>query len=150
MALAAALAAAPLRGQAPAAPPSTAPVAAVKSAPPASGPSAEEPKLIFDREVFDYPAAPRRDPFTPLVGKNDMGPRFEDLSVRGIIYAPAGRSLVVLSDGKKTYRRRSGEMVGNARVGQISPTRVIFSVNNFGSWHQETLELKKNPEGAKG
>ncbi len=150
MALAAALAAAPLRGQAPAAPPSTAPVAAAKSAPPASAPSAEEPKLIFDREVFDYPAAPRRDPFTPLVGKNDMGPRFEDLSVRGIIYAPAGRSLVVLSDGKKTYRRRSGEMVGNARVGQISPTRVIFSVDNFGSWHQETLELKKNPEGAKG
>jgi hypothetical protein len=41
-------------------------------------------------------------------------------------------------------------MVGNARVGQISPTRVIFSVDNFGTWHQETLELKKNPEGAKG
>ncbi len=110
----------------------------------------DEPKLIFDREVFSYPAGPRRDPYTPLVGKNDAGPRFEDLTIRGIIFSGASQSVVLLSDGKKVYRRRRGEMVGNARVVQISPTRVIFSVDNFGVWREESLEMKRNPEGAKG
>lgn len=130
----------PLRAQTP-------PAQAVSSK---SAPPSDEPKLIFDREVFEYPAEGRRDPFTPLVGKNDMGPRFEDLSIRGIIYSPTGQSLVVLTDGKQTYRKHRGEMVGNARVVQIAPTRVIFSVDNFGVWRQESLELKKTPEGAKG
>ena len=59
-------------------------------------------------------------------------------------------SLVLLSDGKKFYRRHRGEMVGNARVVAIEPTRVIFAVDNFGTWRQESLDLKKNPEGDKG
>ncbi len=125
------------------------PAAATKAAPPAAAASAEEPKLIFDREVYTYPSGGRRDPYTPLVGKNDQGPRFEDLSIRGIIYSPSAESMVLLSDGKKTYRRHRGEMVGNARVVQIAPTRVIFSVDNFGVWREESLEMKK-PEGAKG
>src|SRR5512142_1986546 len=52
----------PLRAQTP-------PAQAVSSK---SAPPSDEPKLIFDREVFEYPAEGRRDPFTPLVGKNDM------------------------------------------------------------------------------
>ena len=140
-----ALSAAPLAAQqagAPAAPPAT----AVKAAPTvASG----EPALIFDREVFSY-AGGRRDPYTALVGKNDAGPRFEDLTLRGIIYSPAAGSMAVLSDGKRTYRKHRGELLGNARVVEISPTRVIFAVDNFGVWRQESLEMKKKPEGAKG
>ncbi len=124
------------------------PAAATKAAPPAAAP-ADDPKLIFDREVFTFPSGGRRDPYTPLVGKNDQGPRFEDLSIRGIIYSPSAESMVLLSDGKKTYRKHRGEMVGNARVVQISPTRVIFSVDNFGVWREESLEMKKS-EGAKG
>ncbi len=109
-----------------------------------------EPTLVFDREVYSYPSGPRRDPFMALVGKHDAGPLFDDLTLRGIIYSPAGNSLVVLSDGKKTYRAHRGEMVGNARVMVVSPTRVIFSVDNFGVWRQQSLELKKNTEGDKG
>lgn len=123
------------------------PKAASKAAPPAA--PAEEPKLIFDREVFTFPAGGRRDPYTPLVGKNDGGPRFEELNIRGIIFSPTAESMVLLSDGRKTYRRHRGEMVGNARVLQITPTRVLFSVDNFGVWREESLEMKK-PEGAKG
>ncbi len=123
------------------------PKTATKAAPPAT--PVEEPKLIFDREVFTFPSGGRRDPYTPLVGKNDGGPRFEELSVRGIIYSPSAESMVLLSDGRKTYRRHRGEMVGNARVLQITPTRVLFSVDNFGVWREESLEMKK-PEGAKG
>jgi len=109
-----------------------------------------EPTLVFDREVYSYPSGPRRDPYMALVGKNDAGPMFDDLRLRGIIYSPSGNSLVMLSDGKKTYRAHRGEMVGNARVVEISPTRVIFSVDNFGVWRQQSLELKRNTEGDKG
>jgi len=115
-----------------------------------AAPEAAEPTLIFDREVYSYPENSSRDPFMALVGDHEDGPRFDDLSLRGIIYSPAGTSLVLLSDGKKVYRRHRGEMVGNARILQISPTEVIFSVNYFGIWRQESIQLKKNPEGAEG
>ncbi|MBX6362825.1 MAG: hypothetical protein IRZ00_03060 [Gemmatimonadetes bacterium] len=113
----------------------------------------KEPTLVFDREVFSYPAEGRRDPYTSVVGRADGGPRFENLSLRGIIYAPAtGQSLVLLADtvAKKAYRARRGDVVGNARVLDVGPTRVLFSVDNYGVVRQETLELKRNPEGAKG
>ncbi len=141
LALTLALAAAPLGAQQK---PPDKPEVASKAAP------AAELKLMFDREVFSFPTGGRRDPYTPLVGKNDAGPRFDELILRGIIYSPGGQSLVLLSDGKKLYRRHRGEMVGNARIVQISPTRVLFSVDNFGVWREESLELRKNPEGAKG
>ncbi|HET9985554.1 MAG TPA: hypothetical protein VFQ38_18275 [Longimicrobiales bacterium] len=113
----------------------------------------KEPKLVFDREVFSYPGEGRRDPYTSIVGQADNGPLFENLSLRGIIYAPAtGQSLVLLADttAKKVYRARRGDVLGNARLLDVSQTRVIFSVDNFGVVRQETLELKRNPEGAKG
>lgn len=113
----------------------------------------KEPTLVFEREVFSYPVEGRRDPYTSVVGRADSGPLFENLSLRGIIYAPAtGQSLVLLADttAKKVYRARRGDVVGNARVLDVSPTRVLFSVDNFGVARQETLELKRNPEGAKG
>ncbi len=110
------------------------------------------PELAFDREVFSYPA-PGRDPFTPLVGRFDIGPRFEDLSLRGIIYSDApGRSVVLLADAgsKKVYKVRKGDLLGNARVIEIDQDRVIFAVNNFGVVRRETLDLKpNNAEGEK-
>lgn len=115
-----------------------------------AAPEVAEPKLIFDREVFAYPDNSSRDPFVALVGKNEGGPRFEDLSLRGIIFSPTGSSLVLLTDGKRVYRRHRGEMVGNARIVQIDPGQVIFSVNYFGVWRQESIQLRKNPEGAEG
>ncbi len=143
------LAAAPLRAQAAKAAPAKAGPAA-KGAAPAKPSASDTLRLIFDREVYAYPAGPRRDPFTALVGKNDTGPRFEDLTLQGIIFVRGGDSLVLLSDGKKVFRRHRGEMVGNARVVEIEPTRVIFAVDNFGTWRQEALDLKRNPEGDKG
>ncbi len=149
--LAGLVAGAPLGAQAPKAAPAGAAQAKAPAKAPAVGRAAADTlKLIFDREVYTYPGTARRDPFTPLTGKNDSGPRFEDLSIRGIIYVNGGDSLVLLSDGKKVYRRHRGEMVGNARVVAIEPTRVIFAVDNFGTWRQESLDLKKNPEGDKG
>jgi len=105
--------------------------------------------LVFEREVFLYPATHRRDPFSPL--SVSEGPRFEELTLRGIIYSPEpGRSVALLAGpGNKIYRVRRGETVGNSRVLDVGPRRVLFAVNNFGVVRQEVLELKrKEEEGA--
>jgi hypothetical protein len=130
--------AAPLSAQAPApAAPPAAPVA--------------EPVLVFDREVFNYEGSARRDPFSSLIGKAGLGPRFEDLAIKGIILS-GPQSVVLLTDAsaKKVYRVRRGDVVGNARVVEIAANHVIFAVENFGQYRQEILELKRKPEGAQG
>ena len=110
--------------------------------PPGSQP---EPKLAFDREVFTYPAEGRRDPYKPLVGgPGSGGPLFADITLRGIIYsADARRSVALVQVGsKRTFRLRSGDVIGNARVLEIEPQRVRFAVENFGTIRTETLELR--------
>lgn len=115
---------------------------------PAAG-AAQEGELKIEREVFLYSAEGRRDPFVALGGA-DMGPRFEELRLDGIIYAPGGGSVVLLRDsGGRIYRARRGDLVGNARVLSIEPLRVVFAVDNFGVVRQESLDLKrKGKEGA--
>lgn len=129
---------APLRGQEPAPAP---------AAPPAP---AGDVVLKFEREVFDYQAAGRRDPFTPLVGAEGVGPRFEQLSLSGIIHSRTpGRSVALFVDGSgRIYRVRNGDRVGNVRVVDIGPRRVIVAVENFGRARQEIIELKRR--GAEG
>jgi Tfp pilus assembly protein PilP len=107
-----------------------------------------EPKLMFDREVYSYQSARRRDPFAKLKA-SATGPRFDDLVLRGIIYS-GDQSLVVLFDApsRRTYKLHRGQLVGNARVVQIDPTRVTFTVENFGQSTTEMLELKRKTGGA--
>ena len=132
------VAALPLAAQAPA------PPAPPAGAPPGSQP---EPKLAFDREVFAYPAEGRRDPFKPLVGgPGSSGPLFQDLALRGIIFSPDARRSVALVQvgGRRTFRLRRGDIIGNARVLEIQPLRVRFAVENFGTVRNEVLELRGN------
>jgi hypothetical protein len=129
-----------------AAPVSPPPQAQAGSAPlPASG----EIQLVFEREVFRYIAENRRDPFTH---EEAIGPFFDDLSLRMIIHSPLpNQSVVLMADGsKKVYRLRRGDVIGNATVLEITPTRVVFSVEDFGNRRQEVLDIKaKNQkEGA--
>jgi hypothetical protein len=139
--LAATLVAAPVRAQEPAATP--------ESDLPAATVITTDPRLIFEREVYAYPGRARRDPFMPLTGQNS-GPLFSDLKLRVILYSdnPA-QSIVALSDAaNKQYRLRRGDTVGNATVVDIGPTRVVFSVSDFGIRRQEVLDLKTKREGA--
>jgi len=105
---------------------------------------AAEPKLVFDREVYAYASNARRDPFKPLAGKESLGPLFEDLKLRGIIYSPEPTlSIVLLQDGsRRLYRMHRGEVVGNSRIVEIKPLMVRFAVENFGMIKYETLELR--------
>lgn len=104
---------------------------------------ASEPRLVFEREVFDYPGRNRRDPFMPLTGRN-AGPLFTDLKLHMIIHSDDPRqSIVDVSDAsKKRFRLRRGDAVGNATVVDIQPTRVVFSVVDFGIARNEVLDMK--------
>jgi hypothetical protein len=110
---------------------------------------AGEPRLVFEREVFRYAGRARRDPFQPLTGRN-AGPLFADLVLRMIIFSDdPSQSVVTVSDASNNqYRLRRGDTVGNATVVDIGPSRVVFSVNDFGLRRQAILDLKANREGA--
>lgn len=128
-----------------------APAEAQQTQPPAAGQPGGDPVLVFEREVFEYPGRARRDPFLPLTGQN-AGPLFDDLQLRMIIFdSNPNESIVSLVDvSGNNYRLRRGETVGNATVIDIGPTRVIFSVDDFGLRRQEVLDLTANLEGAGG
>jgi Tfp pilus assembly protein PilP len=104
-----------------------------------------EVTLVYEREVFVYAAAGRRDPFRPLTDDDELGPRFEVLTLQGIIYSTgAGRSIALLADGDgRVHRVRQGDVLGNARVIEIGPSRVVMAVERFGTIRQEMLELQR-------
>lgn len=110
---------------------------------PADSVDAESITLVYEREVYSYSGGSRRDPFQPLTEQGDMGPRFESLSLQGIIYSTGrGRSVALLADGDgRIHRVRVGDVVGNSRVIEIGPVRVVLAVENFGTIRQEILEL---------
>lgn len=108
----------------------------------------DEPRLVFDREVFTYRGRARRDPFAALTAANS-GPQFSDVKLHMIIFSDdPHESIASLSvDGGRRMRLRRGETVGNATVVDIGPTHVIFSVMDFGMRRQEVLYLKPPREG---
>ena len=130
-----------LAAQQPAAPPAAAQPGAVA-----------EPKLVFDREVFGYAGSARRDPFKPLIGKESLGPLFDDLKLKGIIYSTdPTRSIVLIEDGsKRLYRIKRGDVIGNARVVEIRPLAARFAVENFGMIRYEVLEIRRGAAEAAG
>lgn len=129
----------------PPADPGLAPPRPMPSGPPIS---ADDVKLVFDREVYRYEGAGRRDPFKPLTDENAQGPLFDDLRLRMILHSNVpGQSIVVLADARqKTYRLRRGESVGNVTVVDIGPDRVTFAVEDFGVRRQEVLSMKPENE----
>ncbi len=99
---------------------------------------------VLQREVFEYPATGRRDPFAPLSAGNELGPRFEDLGLSGIIYSPERGSLVVLVDRatSRRYRVWEGDAIGGARLIAVNQTEAEFLVTVFGVSRRDTLRLK--------
>ena len=119
-------------------------VAAQTPPPGAPKPPPPDPKLSFEREVFGYSAEGRRDPFRPLGGQDALGPLFEDLSLRGIMFVQStpANSIAIITDGaKKIYRVRRGETIGNSRIASIERYQVRFLVENYGILREEVLPL---------
>jgi hypothetical protein len=98
----------------------------------------------FEREVYRYDRAGRRDPFVSLMTSGELRPVITDLRVMGIVYDASGRSSVaILSDmsSKEQYRVRVGQSLGRIRVARIDPKSVTFTIEEFGFSRQETLAL---------
>ena len=132
-------------------------------------------ELVFDREVFVYPAFERRNPFGELVGANNGGPRFDALQLIGIIYSedadlsvallgvgdPASGDVdqnaggaegdVVAPEGQggnfESFRVRRGDVLGNTRILEIQRMRVIVEVTEFGIADRRVLSLPRASDG---
>lgn len=119
--------------------------------PPAPQPAAE---LVFEREVFTYPGFTRRNPFRPLDAADSGGPRFERLSLIGIMYSPdPGAGVAVLSTGGVTvaedgtmsavdgeaYNAKVGDRIGNTTIVEIRRDAVIVDVEVFDSVERHTM-----------
>lgn len=118
-------------------------------------------ELIFEREIFDYPEFPRRNPFALLVDA-EGGPRFEQIRLRGIIHSETpGESVALLGlrgaeqttqestvDATGDSRRiRAGETWGNVRVLEIRRTEVLVQVEEFGLTEQRIMQMPTRGQG---
>ncbi len=124
-------------------------------------PPPDTTELVFSREVFSYPTYERRNPFIPLISGDIAGPRFEELSLLGIVYfANPELSVALFGSGdrgaadptgtaaaSKIHRAHVGEVVGNMRVIEIQRTSVIVEVEDFGLTEQRIMELPRLGRG---
>jgi|GEM_PF-508849 len=119
-----------------------------QSANPAQEQAQDTIRLVLEREVFSYPSFQRRNPFSPLTGRDD-GPRFEDLVLLGVIQTgDVGASVALIGtrggvDGGRTYRIRVGERLGNSRVLEIRRQEVVAQVEEFGVTETRILQLRR-------
>lgn len=118
-------------------------LAAGPAATPAGAQETPEDSTLM-REVFDYPSSGRRDPFEPLSTGQDLGPRFEDLRLAGVIYSPDRGSIAVLVDvaTQRRYRVWEGDVLGGARLISVGQDHAEFLVTVFGVSRRDTLRLK--------
>jgi hypothetical protein len=125
-------------------------------------PPAGETELVFEREVFSYPAFTRRNPFTALQGGNAGGPRYEQLSLIGIVYSsdPASSvavittgSIVVAEDGTmsategEAFYLKVGQSIGNTTIVEIRRDAVIVDVEVFDASERNTMNFVSSREG---
>lgn len=130
-------------------------VEAQQAPPGGAGASSDTVELIFEREVFEYPAFQRRNPFRPLTG-DDAGPRFEELALLGVILSGDGAASVALlgprgaAEGSRNWRVREGDVLGNVRVLAIRQRDILVEVDEFGIRESRVLELRRTEPQAEG
>lgn len=130
--------------------------------PPAEQQPPVEVELSSFREIFEYPTFPRRNPFSALVGGGDTGPRFEQLTLTGIIWDPDPTfSVAVVTTGAVTvspdgvvtfaqgdaYNAKVGQRIGNTTVREIQRDRVVVDVEEFGLTERRTMFIASRRQG---
>ena len=114
-----------------------------RTAAPGTGP-APDPANTIMREVFEYAAEGRRDPFFSLMATGDLRPMLSDLRLTTILYDLSGRRPVAVMNDVSTnlqYRVTTGMMLGRMRVTRILPRKVIFAIDEFGFSRADSLVL---------
>jgi hypothetical protein len=123
--------------------PAAAPVPAV--------PADTMPKVLINREVFQYDGDGRRDPFVSLLTTSDLRPLLADLKLVAVAFDPRGQnSVAVLRDAtsKTQYKVKVGQTIGRMRVAAIQEKAVIFTIEEFGYSRQELLPIQP-PDSSK-
>jgi hypothetical protein len=113
-----------------------------KGSAPAPAAADTAPKVLINREVFQYAGDGRRDPFVSLLTTKDLRPLLTDLKLVAVAYDPRGQnSVAVLRDitSKEQYKVRVGQTIGRMRVAAIQEKAVIFTIEEFGYSRQEIL-----------
>ena len=141
------------------------PVIAEAQDPPSPPPPPQPPvdtELVFEREVFQYPSFTRRNPFRALGIDDGGGPRYEQLSLIGIMYSddPSASVAVVstggvavLDDGTtspiagEAYYLKVGEQLGNLTVTAIHRDRVEVVVSEFDDRIPRTMSIESRRPG---
>ncbi|MEA2766021.1 MAG: hypothetical protein QOK07_2425 [Gemmatimonadaceae bacterium] len=122
--------------------PATTSPASVKAPASAPLPADTTPKVLINREVFQYAGDGRRDPFVSLLTTSDLRPLLNDLKLVAVAFDPRGQnSVAVLRDvtSKDQYKVRVGQTIGRMRVAAIQEKAVIFTIEEFGYSRQEIL-----------
>lgn len=136
----------------PAAPkPSTPAPAGAKAPAPAPARADTTPRVLINREIFQYDGDGRRDPFVSLLTTSDLRPLLSDLRLVAVAFDPRGQnSVAVLRDptSKSQYRVKVGQTIGRMRVAAIQEKAVIFTIEEFGYSRQELLPIQP-PDSSK-
>jgi hypothetical protein len=102
-----------------------------------------EVELPFEREIFVYEVEDRRDPFDPLVPKEEGAePNVNNLALNGIIWGFAGPMAVVKERGATGHVLREGDKVSGGEVEEITMESITFRLSEFGIVTRYTLTLK--------
>lgn len=99
---------------------------------------------VIMREMFEYDAAGRRDPFVSLLTTTELRPTVADLRLVIVLFDPTGRRPVAVMRDLTTntqYRVTTGMTLGRMRVSEIKRRSVIFSIEEFGLNRQDSLVL---------
>lgn len=109
---------------------------------PEAAPAARIPVIM--REVFDYDAGGRRDPFVSLLSTSELRPTVADLRLVGVLYDESRRRPVAIMRDMLTntqYRVTTGMTLGRMRVFTINRRSVVFTIEEFGLNRQDSLVL---------
>lgn len=108
-----------------------------------------EPGAPLVRETYDYIGG-SRDPFASVLEGVSIGPELADLDVVSItmVLQDQPASVAVLRDrtNGKRYTVREGERLGRARVADIRPKDVSFTIDDYGTQRRVTLALRKRED----
>jgi Tfp pilus assembly protein PilP len=132
-------------------PAATKPATPAPAAAKAPVPADTTPRVLINREIFQYDGDGRRDPFVSLLTTSDLRPLLNDLKLVAVAYDPRGQnSVAVLRDAtsKSQYRVRVGQTIGRMRVAAIQEKAVIFTIEEFGYSRQELLPIQP-PDSSK-
>jgi hypothetical protein len=109
-----------------------------------AAPAVDTPKVLINREVFQYDGDGRRDPFVSLLTTTDLKPMLNDLKLVAVAFDPRGQnSVAVLRDvtSKEHYKVKVGQTLGRMRVAAIQEKAVIFTIEEFGYSRQELVPM---------